>query len=90
MAQSITMKAINPMPETEFTHREIDEAWLPGTWGRDCNGLSVILICPGCKVPGVLDHEVDAEGNVTPSVDCPECEYHETGVKLIGWEAADA
>lgn len=45
------------------------------------------LGCPGCGLTALLDdHEIDHVGNVTPSVDCPSCDYHETGVLLIGWE----
>lgn len=42
--------------------------------------------CPNCGVIGTLNHEIDDEGRVTPSVGCPEdCGYHETGVILEGW-----
>lgn len=33
-------------------------------------------------------HEIDDDGRVTPSVQCPQCDYHETGVVPEGW--ADA
>ncbi len=47
---------------------------------------SARMACPGCGANGSLaDHEIDAAGNVTPSVDCTECAYHETGVVLEGW-----
>ena len=50
--------------------------------------LSARMACPGCGVNGSLaGHEIDRLGNVTPSVDCTECEYHETGVILEGWTA---
>ena len=52
-----------------------------GCW-RD-QGAGVKIRCPECKKIYYLDHEVDAEGNVDPSVDCPteSCSFHEM-VKL--------
>ncbi len=47
---------------------------------------SARMACPGCGANGSLaDHEIDEAGNVTPSVDCTECEYHEVGVVVEGW-----
>lgn len=43
------------------------------------------LGCPGCHYGAVLDHEIDAKGRVSPSVACPNCSYHESGVVLEGW-----
>ncbi len=47
---------------------------------------SVWVKCPGCNRKAQLDHEVDASGNVAPSLDCtnPDCSYHEF-VRLEGW-----
>lgn len=44
------------------------------------------LSCPGCGSIALLDHKIDKEGNVTPSVVCPiqSCDFHEF-VKLEGW-----
>lgn len=44
------------------------------------------LVCPECGLVGDLDHDIDAQGIVTPSVDCPgeDCNFHEM-IQLIGW-----
>ena len=44
------------------------------------------LSCPGCGCQALLDHQIDEEGGVTPSVVCPElgCTFHEF-VRLEGW-----
>ena len=50
---------------------------------------SARMACPGCGTTGTLqDHGIDDEGRVTPSVDCTQCEYHESGVVLEGWNDA--
>jgi len=42
--------------------------------------------CPKCGIEGLLNHEVDKEGNVNPSVVCGmKCGFHSM-VKLEGWE----
>lgn len=34
--------------------------------------------CPSCGAEGDLtDHEIDADGVVSPSVVCPACDWHE-------------
>ena len=45
------------------------------------------VYCPKCGREGSLDHEIDAEGRVTPSVVCPHegCDFHDN-VQLLGWE----
>jgi hypothetical protein len=55
-----------------------------GTW-KIMNG-KVWVACPGCGLMAMLDHEVAADGTVTPSLDCPEqrCAFHEW-VRLEGW-----
>lgn len=58
-----------------------------GTWrGSPPDVGSVRVACPGCKVSYYLDHEVAADGTVSPSLDCPTtgCNFHER-VKLEGW-----
>lgn len=54
-------------------------------------GRTVLVRCPKCATVGPLDHDVDAAGNVIPSLVCPEqirpnvaCGFHET-VTLEGW-----
>lgn len=56
----------------------------PGTWRR--MGLRVFVTCPECGVTAQLDHKVDDQGNVTPSLDCPNdvCSWHVYAV-LGGW-----
>ena len=31
-----------------------------------------------------LDHDIDANGIIFPSLDCPECDFHDHG-KLLNW-----
>lgn len=60
----------------------------PGTWLRiTADGKPTArMTCPLCGATGTLvDHTIDHLGNVTPSVDCTQCQYHETGVVLVGW-----
>ena len=60
-----------------------------GTWLRITadGAVSARMTCPGCGTSGTLTkHTIMADGLVTPSVDCAECEYHEVGVVLVGWE----
>jgi len=49
--------------------------------------LSVFLCCPVCKLIAGLPHQVDAGGNVTPSIVCPHspCPMHLAPVTLDGW-----
>ncbi len=74
------------MAQTEIRPRLSSEhPWTPGSWFRW--RAFVLMSCPGCgSVAGLDDHEIDDQGRVTPSVDCSECEYHETGVRLLEWE----
>lgn len=46
----------------------------------------VKLTCPDCGLEAELDHEVAADGAVTPSVQCPRagCSWH-ASVQLEGW-----
>jgi hypothetical protein len=57
----------------------------PGTWKKW--GQQVLFCCPLCKNAGLLDHQIAADGTVTPSVQCAThgCTFHENGVKLRGW-----
>lgn len=61
----------------------------PLQW-RKCNldgELAVHVTCSNGH-ESFLDHDIDAAGNVTPSLVCmwPNCDFHESNVKLIGWE----
>jgi uncharacterized Zn finger protein len=51
--------------------------------GRIC----VWVKCPGCGEEFRLDHEVSAEGIVSPSLDCPVCPHH-AYVQLGDWNEA--
>ena len=57
----------------------------PGQW-RVISG-AVWVSCPTCGQVGTLDHEVAADGTVSPSLVCPRdgCAFHEY-VRLAGWE----
>lgn len=48
-------------------------------------GVRVFAVCPDCGLNAQLDHDVADDGTVTPSLDCPECEFH-AFVKLKDWE----
>ncbi len=43
--------------------------------------------CPTCGQSSALDHEIAADGTVTPSLVCARsgCKFHDH-VKLVGWE----
>ena len=48
-----------------------------------------VVCCPGCgKICSLLDHTIDPDGTVTPSLDCPfeHCGFHDY-VKLADWTA---
>jgi hypothetical protein len=53
------------------------------------DGVSVPVVgCPGCgRRTYMLDHAIDSQGCVTPSVGCSKkgCDYHEVGVVLEDW-----
>lgn len=56
--------------------------WLPIKLVKD--ELTARVIC-GNKHPGVLvEHDIANDGTVTPSLQCSECDWHET-VKLEDW-----
>lgn len=49
----------------------------------------IMLICPNghggpLRTRTGDGHEIDAHGNVTPSVVCPDCDFHET-ITLEDW-----
>ena len=54
---------------------------LVGNWS-ECfskDGIEVTLKCPGCgQLQGLGDHELMADGTVTPSVQCYyDCGFHD-------------
>ncbi len=59
-------------------------------WADD--PLGVFVVCPECRTTLRLNHDVAADGTITPSIGCPACQFHDRGV-LVGWtrraEASD-
>lgn len=61
------------------------------SWQRyEPDAPSAIVICPNghnCAIGifGITRHTIAADGEVNPSVVCPECDFHEF-VRLDGWE----
>jgi hypothetical protein len=55
-----------------------------GCWEK-VEGFGVRVHCPGCGSGYFLDHDVKSDGTVTPSLDCPSCEFHEF-VRLEGYK----
>lgn len=51
-------------------------------WRRDLFGIWAV--CPGCKVKLRLDHVVEATGEISPSLDCPLCDFHAMAT-LANW-----
>ena len=50
--------------------------------------FEVIAKCPECSSELPLQHEIAADGTITPSLDCPACPFHQAGVRLEGWPYA--
>jgi len=76
-----------------FSFRPGDPNVEKGVWKGWRHGLSnkvhILLSCPTCGFLGSLDdHEIAADGLITPSVDCPNesCAFHESGCRLEGWK----
>lgn len=63
----------------------------PGTWrhGTSDGVRTAFFRCPRCPTVGSLagTHQVDVGGKVTPSLVCPNCDFHEW-VSLVGWLAS--
>ena len=77
----------------ETTRR--DGVMKPGEWRLmehqiiPATTRSAMVCCPGCgRIGSLLDHTIDPDGSVTPSLDCPfeQCDFHEF-VKLADWKA---
>lgn len=52
-------------------------------WRLTSNG-DCFVSCPGCGLRASLDHVVEENGDVTPSLDCSKCDFH-AHVSLVGW-----
>ncbi len=57
-----------------------------GGWKRCSNGW-VFVCCPGCGQVARINHDIDNDGKVTPSLDCPTetCHFHRFAM-LLDWE----
>lgn len=76
---------------TLLHHAAADDAWLviPGQWrsGTRDGRRTATVSCPDCgRSASLSDHEIRADGTVTPSLVCPfdDCDFH-AWVKLEGW-----
>lgn len=73
-------------PKTRGTREEQKPAeWRPTI---EVGGKrSASIICPLCTQRSYLDHDIAADGTVTPSIVCPAegCTFHVMG-KLLDWE----
>lgn len=49
----------------------------------------IFVTCPGCGKEYRLDHDISAQGIISPSLECPgpDCTFHNT-VILVGWSGA--
>jgi hypothetical protein len=60
----------------------------PGTWrpGSSDGTRTAFFRCPKCPTYGSLagTHEIADDGKVTPSMVCPNCDFHEH-IVLEGW-----
>jgi hypothetical protein len=82
---------LSPELEAEWDRRHYFEperrprnCWTPVSKGD--GSPSAYFWCPDCGALGsLLGHEIDAQGNVTPSVLIHPCGFHESGIRLEGW-----
>lgn len=58
----------------------------PLTWKglQAGQGRSASVTCANGHSATLTDHQIAPDGAVTPSLVCPECDWHEF-VRLIGW-----
>ena len=64
----------------------------PLTWrkGAGPGGLTALVSCSNGHIASLSDHEIAADGTVTPSLACPTdlCNFHES-VRLVDWTPDD-
>lgn len=60
--------------------------WMPMIVNVHTGQFVVYMVCPNGHISSLSDHEIDKDGQVDPSVVCPEagCGFHEW-VILDGW-----
>ena len=60
----------------------------PGTWNRFKvpGGHSILMCCPNGHIGSLDDHDIATDGEVSPSVQCPDesCDFHDM-VRLESW-----
>ncbi len=56
-----------------------------GTWSRDASGAWVGCPHTCMTYSHIDDANIAADGDVTPSFDCPNCDYDEL-ITLTDWE----
>jgi len=56
----------------------------PGTWWWIPGEAGPTLSCPKCQALHHLDHKVDEDGKLDPSVACTRCEFQEWS-RLLDW-----
>lgn len=65
------------------------ERFAPSTWFRTKQG-TLFVTCPNGHTASLIDHSVSSDGEVTPSLVCPEdsCDFHEfvrlNGLEVVG------
>lgn len=74
----------------EFTKSPNFNHTTPASWSYVILGLngpsSAMIVCPNCHIMGTIsDHNISEDGTVTPSVICPECDFHDM-IKLLEWK----
>lgn len=62
----------------------IDLAQNSPVFGWQKSGKQIVLRCPRGHI-AYLDHEINEKGEVSPSVQCPKCDFHESGLILEEW-----
>lgn len=56
-------------------------------WTRTTPDMGPIVACGNGHLAGIPDHEIDAHGNITPSLQCPTegCNWH-VHARLENWD----
>lgn len=75
------------MAKFEIPYADWESRWKPtkGTWTIFA-GKHVKVSCPDCGAFGNLDHTVDPDGTLNPSLVCPEdCGFH-VWARLLDYE----